>query len=804
MAQIDMEDTIDIIHEEGEFVDIPEVLPLLPVRDIVVFNHMVLPLFVGRDRSVRAVDTAMAKDRLLLLATQRDSSVENPGPEEIFSVGTVAMILRMLKLPDGRAKLLVQGLAKARITEYIDEKPFYQVRTEKIEEADTSDIGLETEALMRNVCEQGEKILEFRGELSGDVSTILESIDDPTRLADLAASNLRLKTEEAQALLEENDPIRRLKRVNELLGRELEVSAMQAKIKSHAREEISKTQREYFLREEMRAIHKELGDMDERTQEIAEYKKRIKKAKMPKDPLKEANKQLRRLDQMHPDAAEAAIVRTYLDWLVDLPWKKTTKDMLDIKKASEILDKDHYDLKRIKDRILEYLSVRKLNKNMKGPILCFVGPPGVGKTSLGRSIARAMNRKFFRISLGGVRDEAEIRGHRRTYVGALPGRILQGLKQCGTNNPVFMMDEVDKIGADFRGDPAAALLEVLDPEQNHSFSDHYLNLPFDLSKVLFITTANLVDPIPSALMDRMEVIELTGYTEEEKLAIAQQFLIPRQVKENGITGKHIKMGAGAVTKIISQYTLEAGLRNLEREIAAICRKVARRVAEGEKGPFTVTRANIHRFLGVPKFLTELEQEYHEIGVATGLAWTQAGGETLYVEASTMDGKGELTLTGQLGEVMQESAKAALTYARAHAKSLKIKGNFHHNKDIHIHVPAGAIPKDGPSAGVTIATAIVSALNGRPVSRDVAMTGEITLRGRILPIGGLKDKALAALRAKVYKVIIPEKNKKDLAEIPSNVKRKLTFLPVSHMDEVLKYALHPKPGEKKTRKARSKK
>ena len=803
MAQIDTEDTVDIIQEDGEAIGIPDILPLLPVRDVVVFMYTVLPLFVGRDRSIHAVDAAMAKDRLLLLATQSDPAVENPKPGEIYRVGTVATILRMLKLPDGRVKLLVQGLTKARIVEYAETKAFYQVRIEKIVEEQVEEISLETEALMRNVCEQSEKILELRGELTVDVSAILHTIDEPSRLADLVASNLRVKMEETQALLEINDPVEKLRRVNELLSKELEVSAMQAKIQSHAREEISKTQREYFLREQMRAIHKELGDIDDKAQEVSEYSKKIRKAKMSKEAEKETYKQLKRLEQMHPDAAEASIVRSYLDWLVELPWNKSTKDVLDVKRAQEILDEDHYDLNKVKDRILEYLSVRKLNKDMKGPILCFVGPPGVGKTSLGRSIARAMNRKFFRTSLGGIRDEAEIRGHRRTYVGAMPGRIIQGLKQCETNNLVFMMDEVDKIGADFRGDPAAALLEVLDPEQNVSFRDHYLNLPFDLSKVMFITTANLADPIPSALRDRMEVIELAGYSEEEKLAIAQQFLIPRQINENGINSNHIRIGPKTVRKVISQYTLEAGLRNLEREIATICRKVARKVAEGEKGPFRITCANLHRHLGVPNYLPELEQKYHEIGVATGLAWTQVGGEVLYVEASTMKGKGELTLTGQLGEIMQESAKAAFTYARSHAKALGIRDNFYQDADIHIHVPAGAISKDGPSAGVTMATALVSTLSGRPVSRDMAMTGEITLRGRVLPVGGLKEKALAALRANVQKIIIPGKNKKDLAEIPSNIKRKLTFIPVSNMDEVLKLALHPKPVKKQTRKSGSK-
>ena len=795
MAQADSFDTADIIQEDGEPIEIPDLLPLLPVRDVVVFTYMVLPLFVGRDKSIRAVDAAMAKDRLLLLSTQSDVNVENPTPEEIYKVGTVAMIMRMFKLPDGRVKVLVQGLSKARILDYAKTKPFYQVRIEQIPEQQEEKTSVEGEALIRNACEQTEKILDLRGELTGDVSAILSGIDDPGRLADVVASNLRLKVEQAQSLLEMADPIEKLQRVNELLSKELEVSAIQAKIQSDAREEISKGQREYFLREQMRAIHKELGDFDEKAQEIADYTEKIRKAKMSKEAEKEAFKQLKRLELMHPDAAEASIVRTYLDWLVEAPWSKSTKEVLNIKKAQQVLDEDHYDLQKVKDRILEYLSVRKLNKQMKGPILCFVGPPGVGKTSLGRSIARAMNRKFFRISLGGIRDEAEIRGHRRTYIGAMPGRIIQGLKHCGSNNPVFMMDEVDKIGADFRGDPSAALLEVLDPEQNASFSDHYLNTPFDLSKVMFITTANLSDPIHSALRDRMETIELAGYTEEEKLAIAKKFLIPRQVKENGITSKYLRIGPKALQKIISQYTLEAGLRNLEREIGTICRKVARKVAEGDKGPYTVTCANLHHYLGIPKYLPELEQESHEVGVATGLAWTQAGGEVLYVEASTMKGKGDLILTGQLGEVMQESAKAALTYARSNAKALGIDDDFYQNIDIHIHVPAGAIPKDGPSAGVTMVTALASTLSGRPVNRDVAMTGEVTLRGRVLPVGGLKEKALAALRADVREVIIPEKNKKDLVEIPSNIKRKLVFLPVSHVDDVLRFALQEKPSGK---------
>jgi ATP-dependent Lon protease len=555
---------------------------------------------------------------------------------------------------------------------------------------------------------------------------------------------------------------------------------------------MDRTQREYFLREQLRAIKKELGDMDEATKEMEEYRLKVAQARMPKQAEEEAIKQLSRLEQMHPDAAEASIVRTYLDWLVSLPWSKSTRDKLEVKEAKIILDEDHFNLEKVKDRILEYLSVRKLNRKMKGPILCFVGPPGVGKTSLGQSIARALGRKFVRISLGGMRDEAEIRGHRRTYIGALPGRIIQGIKNAGSNNPVFILDEVDKIGMDFRGDPAAALLEVLDPEQNHSFSDHYLNVAFDLSRVMFITTANLVDPIPSALRDRMEVIRLAGYTEEEKLEIVRRHLLPRQLTENGLRSQDFRISNEVIKQVIMYYTLEAGLRNLEREIGSLCRKVARRIAEGQKGPFAITRGNLHLFLGPPRYLPEGEVEKDEVGVATGLAWTQVGGETLAVEASLMKGKGQLTLTGQLGDVMKESGQAALSYARARADRLNLEPDFYENLDIHIHVPAGATPKDGPSAGVTMATALISALTQIPVRRDVAMTGEITLRGKVLPIGGLKEKAIAALRARVKEVIIPEANKKDLVEIPKNVKRRLKFVPVADMDEVLTVALLKSP------------
>ena len=790
-----------IKEEEPQQIVIPEVLPLLAVRDVVVFPNMVLPLFVGRETSVLAIEAALAQDRLLLLAAQKDQSIENPDADDIYPVGTVSIILRMLRLPDGRLKILVQGKAKALIQDFIQERPYFQVALEVIPEVTTEEISAQTEALMRNAREMSEKILTLKGIMSPDLLAILESIEDPGHLADLVAANLRLKIEESQSVLEERDPIRSLIKVNDFLRKELEVSALQAKIQSQAREEMDRTQREYFLREQLRAIKKELGDMDEGGKELEDYRLKISRARMPKTAEEEALKQLSRLEQMHPEAAEASIVRTYLDWLVEVPWSKSTRDKLDVKEAKVILDADHYNLEKVKDRILEYLSVRKLNKKMKGPILCFVGPPGVGKTSLGQSIARALGRKFTRISLGGIRDEAEIRGHRRTYIGALPGRIIQGIKTAGSNNPVFILDEVDKIGMDFRGDPAAALLEVLDPEQNHSFSDHYLNVPFDLSKVMFITTGNLVDPIPSALRDRMEIIRLSGYTAEEKLEIVRRHLLPRQLTENGLKPEDLRVSPEVLKEIIVHYTKEAGLRNLEREIGSLCRKVARRLAEGEEGPFTVTRGNLHLYLGPRRYLPEDELEKDEVGVATGLAWTQVGGETLAVEASLMRGKGQLTLTGQLGEVMRESGQAALSYARSRADSLRLSPDFYEKLDIHIHVPAGATPKDGPSAGVTMACALVSALTRIPVRREVAMTGEITLRGKVLPIGGLKEKAIAALMARMKKVIIPAANKKDLSEIPKNIKRRLKFVPVTHMDEVLQEALARSPfGETKKLKA----
>ncbi|HEX9454355.1 MAG TPA: endopeptidase La [Candidatus Binatia bacterium] len=768
-------------------VEIPEILPLLPIRDIVIYPYMMLPLFVGRDVSIRAVEEALSRDRLIFLVSQKNSAEENPSPADIHKVGTIASIMRMLKLADGRVKILVQGLAKGEVDTYLRERPFFEIKIRKVIEPTLAEVPIEVEALMRTAKEKIEQILNLKN-LPPEIVMVTDNISDPGVLADLVASNLRLKIEESQAILEVFDPIERLKKVNELLTRELELSTMQARIQNQAKEEMSKTQRDYFLREQLKQIQQELGEGDDRTEELSELRKQIDKAKMPTEVKRESDKQLRRLEQMHPESSEASLVRTYLDWLVDLPWSKQTKDNLNIKKAKKVLDEDHYNLEKIKERILEYLAVNKLRRKIKGPILCFVGPPGVGKTSLGRSIARSLGRNFVRISLGGVRDEAEIRGHRRTYVGALPGRIIQGIKQAGSNNPVFMLDEIDKVGADFRGDPSAALLEVLDPEQNHAFSDHYLNLPFDLSNVLFICTANLLDPIPAALADRMEVIQLSGYTNEEKLEIARKFLLPRQFDDNGIAGKFLEISNDAVLRVIAEYTKEAGLRNLEREIASICRKVARKLAEGKTELTRINRTNVQSYLGAPKFLPEAEQEHHEIGVATGLAWTSAGGEILYVEASLSRGRGNLTLTGQLGDVMKESAQAAVSYARAHAKKLGIEEDFYQKLDIHIHVPAGAIPKDGPSAGITMATALISALTRRPVSRDVAMTGEITLRGRVLPIGGLKEKSLAAFRAGIKTIVIPDRNEKDLDEIPKALRRKLRWIPAAHMSDVLSIAL----------------
>ena len=799
--------SMDDFAENTQDLEIPEELPMMAVRDVVVFNYMIIPLFVGRPGSVSAVNEAMSGDKLLMLVTQKDATMDDPVPEDIYKVGMVSMIMRTLKLPDGRLKVLVQALSKAQIKSYLQKEPHFRVDIELLEEPETVNITVEVEALMRTVREQTEKIMSLRGILSSDLMMIINNIEEPGRLADLVGSNLRLKLYESQKILETLDPVERLRLVADLLNKELEVSAVQAKIQSDAKEEMSRSQREYFLREQLQALKKELGDDDASSMEIDELRKKIKKKKMPKYARKEARRELKRLEMMHPDASEANIIRTYIDWILDLPWKKSSRDLLDLKVAAKVLDEDHYGLEKVKERILEFLAVRKLNQNSKGPILCFVGPPGVGKTSLGQAVARAMGRKFYRLSLGGMRDEAEIRGHRRTYIGSMPGRILQGLKNVKSNNPVFMMDEIDKIGADYRGDPSSALLEVLDPEQNSSFSDHYMNMPFDLSRVMFITTANRSDTIPGPLMDRMEVIRLAGYTLEEKMIIARKYLFPRQIEENGIKPSKVKLDDKTLQMIISNYTHEAGVRNLERELGKICRKVARKIAEGGKGPYTISKNTLEKYLGPPRFIPDAELDtLMQPGLVVGLAWTEVGGELLHIETSILPGKGKLILTGQLGDVMKESAQAALTYCRSRSKQLGVADDYFDTIDIHIHVPAGAIPKDGPSAGITMTTALYSAIVEKTVKKGLAMTGEVTLRGRVLPIGGLKEKALAALRYGITRIIIPYENEKDLVEIPEELRNKITFYPVKHMDEVIELALgkYKKPVRRKERASRKKK
>jgi ATP-dependent Lon protease len=773
---------------QDEAIKIPDVLPVLPLKDIVVFPYIILPLSVGRDKSVLAVDRALSESRVIMLVAQRDAANDNPGEADLFEVGTAAVIMRMLKLPDGRIRILVQGLARARVQHISQMEPYLQAKIERIEEPDPAARSLEIEALVRSVKESMDRAVTLGKGISAEVMVIAANLEDPGRLADLAASNLELKLSEAQSVLETIDPIERLKRVSDLLAREIQVLNLQQEISSQARGEIDRSQREYFLRQQLKAIQQELGEGEELAEEIANYRKQADDKQLTDEAREELERQIRRLERSHPESAETQIIRTYLDWLTALPWSNVSEDDLDLTHAQEVLDEDHYDLEKIKERILEYLAVRKLKPDTRGPILCFVGPPGVGKTSLGRSIARSLGRKFVRISLGGVRDEAEIRGHRRTYVGALPGRIVQGIRQAGTSNPVFVLDEIDKIGADFRGDPSSALLEVLDPEQNFSFVDHYLGLAYDLSKVMFIATANMLEPVQPAFLDRMEVIRLTGYTQEEKLRIARLHLIPKQTKENGLTEEQIEFSDEAVRDVISGYTKEAGLRNLEREIAAICRKVAVKVARGEVERMVIDPAQVETFLGARKHFAEELLNRDRVGVATGLAWTSVGGDLLFIEVVAVPGKGLLLLTGQLGDVMKESAQAALSFARAYAATHGIGDDFFAKHDLHIHVPAGSIPKDGPSAGITIGAAILSVLTGKPINRRLAMTGEITLRGDVLPIGGLKEKVLAAKLAGIQQVIVPKLNRRDLADIPTTITDGLSFHFVDHMDEVLKLAL----------------
>lgn len=792
------------INIDGNTLNIPETLPMLPVRDIVVFPYMILPLFVGRKSSIKSVEDALSKNRLIFLSSQKDVTEENPNSESVHTVGTVAMILRMRKLTDGRIKILIQGISKARIQKFVQIEPNFEVKIEQIKESAISYNDVEVQASVRNAKEQLEKIIAHGKVLSPDILLVLDEVNDPGRIADLIASNLGLKVSESQKILEMTDHQERLALINQILSSELEVLQVQTRIRNTAKDEMNKSQREYFLREQMRAIKSELGEADSKTEEVNELREKISMSGMPKNVEEEAIKQANRLEKIHPDANEASMIRSYLEWLVDVPWIKETKDNLDLNHAKKVLDEDHYDLEKIKERILEFLAVRQLKNKIKGPILCFAGPPGVGKTSLGKSIARAMGREYLRISLGGVKDEAEIRGHRRTYVGAMPGKIIQALRQVKTKNPIFLLDEIDKLGSDFRGDPSAAMLEVLDPEQNHTFRDNYLNVDYDLSHVMFIATANNVDTIPPALKDRMEMIHLSGYTQQDKVIIAKKHLIDRQITANGISNDHIKFTDEGLKYLITHYTRESGLRNMEREIGSLCRKVAKDVVLGKKDQKTITPELIETFLGPAKFIQEEELNEDLVGICTGLAWTPCGGEVLHIEAIKMKGKGELVLTGQMGSIMQESARAALSYARAHAKELNIDEKMFTENEFHIHIPAGATPKDGPSAGIAMATSLISLLTNTPIRHDLAMTGEITLTGRVLPIGGLKEKSLAALQHGIKDIVIPFQNIKDLTEIPNEFRKKLNFISVRHLDEVLFVALNSKSPEEDSPSSESQK
>jgi ATP-dependent Lon protease len=789
MAQIsNIAESIEAVDAGEQQLQIPESLPVLPLRDIVIYPFMIVPLFVSREKSIRAVDEALGENRMIFLVSQRDLDKEEPAGEDLYTTGTVAVIMRMLKLPDGRIRILVQGLARAHVEEITDTGEFLKARLAAMTEPAPPERSLEVEALVRNVRASMERATNLGKNISPEVMAIVAGLDDAGRLADLAASNLELKVEDAQSVLDIADTTVRLRRVNELLNKEIEVLTVQQEINTQARADIDRSQREFFLRQQLKAIQTELGEGNELAEEIAQFREKIEAADMPKHAEEEALRQLKKLERMHPDAAETATLRNWMEIMTDLPWSKASVDNLDLILAQQILDEDHYGLEKVKERIVEALAVRKLKEKPKGSIMCLVGPPGVGKTSLGRSIARALDRKFVRLSLGGLHDEAEIRGHRRTYVGAMPGRIIQALQQAATNNPLIMLDEIDKVGADFRGDPSSALLEVLDPEQNNSFRDNYLGVTFDLSNVMFMTTANVLDTVQPALRDRMEVIRLAGYTEEEKLEIARRHLLPKQIEENGITAKNLHISKKAVLAVVQQYTQEAGLRQLEREIGRICRKVARRIAEGKSEVVRVTPKNVHEFLGAPKSFPEEILRKDQIGVATGLAWTAVGGDVLFIEALRMKGKGQLVLTGQLGEVMRESAQAAYSYAKSRAKELEIPEDDFEKYDMHIHIPEGAIPKDGPSAGITLATAMVSSLSQRAIRKDVAMTGEITLRGNVLPVGGVKEKVLAARRARVTKVILPHLNRRDMDEIPKELFGEMTFVFVENVRDVFREAL----------------
>ena len=768
------------------------ILPLLPLRDIVVFPHMVIPLFVGRDKSIRGLENAISGEKRIVLAAQKKPKTNDPAPEDVYEIGTAAEILQILRLSDGTVKVLVEGINRVRIDSFIENINFFEVKVSFPEKK--GETFPEIEALMRSLMGLFEEYVKLSQKMPAEILMSIQNINDPGHFADSIAAHLSMKTTDKQRLLEIISHHARLEELYSIIESEIEILNLEKKVRGRVKKQMEQSQKEYYLQEQMKAIQKELGKFNEFKTEIEELREKIKKAKMPEDINKKALKELKRLEMMPPMSAEGTVVRNYIDWLVDIPWAVKTKEKLDIKEAEKILNEDHYGLDKVKVRVLEYLAVRKLVKEMKGPILCLAGPPGVGKTSLGKSIARATGRKFVRVSLGGVRDEAEIRGHRRTYIGALPGRIIQSVKKAGTKNPVFMLDEIDKMSMDFRGDPSAALLEVLDPEQNYAFNDHYLEVDFDLSEVMFITTANVLHTIPQPLLDRMEVLRMPGYTEEEKLNIAKLFLMPKNIKDHGLKEKQIQFTDSAVRKIIRHYTKEAGVRNLEREIANICRKVAKKIATEKKisKVIIISPKNLAKYLGIPVYRVSKKSEKSEVGLATGLAWTEVGGEILTTEVTLMDGRGNLTLTGQLGDVMQESAQAALSYVRSKAKEMGLNKNFYQKVDIHIHVPEGAIPKDGPSAGITMATALLSALTKRPVKRDIAMTGEITLRGKVLPIGGVKEKLLAAHRGEIYNIILPKENEKDLKDLPANIKKALKINLAENMDEVLKIALEESP------------
>jgi len=774
--------------EDVSGVPVPEELSILPLRGVVIFPSAIVPLLISRPSSLKLVEDCLQRDRVLGLVAQKNAEEESPGTDGLYSRGTAGRILKMLKYPDGTVRILVQGLKRIEIVGYVSQEPFLRAKIRVL--SDIHKPSKDLDAVQAHMVNQFSKFVSMIPYLPDELQVVVMNIKDPGKVTDLVCSNLNISVEEKQDLLNTTDVLARLQRLTAILNREIELLELGHKIQSQVQSELNKNQKEFYLRQQMKAIQRELGESDSRTAELEELRSRVEKAQMPPEARKAADNELERLRIIPPESAEHTVVRTYLEWLVSLPWSVSTEDNLAVPHAREILDEDHFDLEKIKDRILEYLAVRQLKKDPKGPILCFVGPPGTGKTSLGRSIARAMGRKFVRLSLGGVRDEAEIRGHRRTYIGSLPGRIIQGIRTAGSNNPLFMLDEIDKLGVDFRGDPASALLEVLDPEQNFSFMDHYLDVPFDLSKVMFITTANYLDPIPPALKDRMEVLELSGYIEEEKLEIARRHLIPKQIKEHGLSDEMIAFTDDAILRVIRSYTREAGLRNLEREIGRICRKVARAVTEGQKEKITVGPEKVREYLGPERFFSEVAERTGEPGVVTGLAYTPHGGDILFIESTKMPGKKGLTLTGHLGEVMKESAQAALSYIRARADQLGIKQDFFEDCDIHIHVPAGAVPKDGPSAGLTMACSLASLLTGRAAKGNVAMTGEITLRGKVMPVGGIKEKVLAAKRAGIDTVILPKRNENDLEDVPANVREGMNFVFVETIDQALRTALEP--------------